>query len=236
MARKKSYTLLTLVAVAAAISLGVFFSVFAGGSDDATAPGAGTPDELASETGPSTTDAQEGIKVHGHWTIEVRDTDGSLVTRREFDNALTRGALWLAETLGRVSTTGLWVVAFDAAQIQDQDPCVTASNQPIHCSINEPNDSPSGSPNHFETLTVSVPDSGPNLNKLVLSGTATALAAGTSVIDRVSIAVRICPSTTLPSECTVDVSTHQPFSKATIAPIEVVEGQQILVNVVISFS
>ena len=230
MARKKTYTLLTLVALAAAISLVVFFAVFAGGSDDATAPDAGTSDKLASETGPATKDAHEGIKVHGHWTIEVRDTDGSLVTRREFDNTLTRGAIWLAETLGRVSTTGLWVISFDAAQIQDQDPCLTASSQPIHCSINEPNDSPPDAPNVFETLTVSVPDSGPNLNKLVLSGTATSQAAGTSIIDRVSTAVRICPSTTLPSECTVDVSTHQPFSNATMAPIEVVEGQQILVT------
>src|SRR2546423_15522419 len=32
---------------------------------------------------------QEGIKVHGHWTIEVRNPDGTLVTHREFENALT---------------------------------------------------------------------------------------------------------------------------------------------------
>ena len=29
----------------------------------------------------------EGIKVHGHWTIEVRDPDGTLVTHREFEKA-----------------------------------------------------------------------------------------------------------------------------------------------------
>ncbi len=31
---------------------------------------------------------QEGIKVHGRWTIVVRDADGKEVTRREFENAL----------------------------------------------------------------------------------------------------------------------------------------------------
>jgi len=31
----------------------------------------------------------EGIKVHGHWTIEVRNPDGTVVTHREFENALS---------------------------------------------------------------------------------------------------------------------------------------------------
>jgi hypothetical protein len=33
----------------------------------------------------------EGINVHGHWTIEVRNPDGKLVTHREFENALSPG-------------------------------------------------------------------------------------------------------------------------------------------------
>jgi hypothetical protein len=32
---------------------------------------------------------QEGIKVHGHWVIEVRNPDGTLSTRREFENGLS---------------------------------------------------------------------------------------------------------------------------------------------------
>ena len=31
----------------------------------------------------------EGIKVHGHWVIEVRNPDGRLVQRRDFENSLT---------------------------------------------------------------------------------------------------------------------------------------------------
>jgi len=34
----------------------------------------------------------EGITVHGHWTIEVRNPDGTVVTHREFENALQPGA------------------------------------------------------------------------------------------------------------------------------------------------
>lgn len=30
---------------------------------------------------------QEGIKIHGHWVIDVRNSDGTLATHREFENA-----------------------------------------------------------------------------------------------------------------------------------------------------
>jgi hypothetical protein len=32
----------------------------------------------------------EGIKVHGHWVLEIRNPDGSLASRKEFENSLTR--------------------------------------------------------------------------------------------------------------------------------------------------
>jgi hypothetical protein len=33
----------------------------------------------------------EGIKVHGHWVIEIRNPDGSLASRHELENALVTG-------------------------------------------------------------------------------------------------------------------------------------------------
>src|SRR5271154_6454109 len=42
---------------------------------------------LSEETRPKGTQ-NEGIKVHGHWTIEVRNPDGSVATHREFENSL----------------------------------------------------------------------------------------------------------------------------------------------------
>ena len=54
---------------------------------------------------------QEGIKVHGHWVIEVRNPDGGLVERREFDNALAPGGpQLLAQWLLRSGSPARWVI------------------------------------------------------------------------------------------------------------------------------
>ena len=42
--------------------------------------------DLAANSGDATS---EGIQVHGHWTIEVLNPDGSVAEHREFENALT---------------------------------------------------------------------------------------------------------------------------------------------------
>ena len=53
----------------------------------------------------TSTDEAQGIKVHGHWTIEVRDPDGTLVTYREFENSLTAaGGQFLAALMGGTTT------------------------------------------------------------------------------------------------------------------------------------
>ena len=49
----------------------------------------------------------EGIKVHGHWIIDVRNPDDTLVTHREFENALVPGNP-LARILARQQTVGVW--------------------------------------------------------------------------------------------------------------------------------
>ncbi len=58
---------------------------------------------------------QEGIKVHGHWVIEVRNPDGSLAAHREFENSLAttagnNGGGVLAALLGGAITAGSWSV------------------------------------------------------------------------------------------------------------------------------
>jgi hypothetical protein len=54
----------------------------------------------------------EGIKVHGHWTIEVHNPDGTLANHREFENSLdaNAGAAALASPLARRAVGGLWLV------------------------------------------------------------------------------------------------------------------------------
>jgi hypothetical protein len=52
-----------------------------------------------------------GIKVHGHWTIDVLDRDGTLAKHVEFENGLTLiGAEALPAILGRTMTPGAWAI------------------------------------------------------------------------------------------------------------------------------
>src|SRR5271163_1792477 len=72
----------------------IFASVGRAQSSAAPAPHPGAkPAEAAPATPPPAAKtpskgSQEGIKVHGHWTIEVRNPDGSLAKHVEFENSL----------------------------------------------------------------------------------------------------------------------------------------------------
>lgn len=64
------------------------------GSEDTPAPG-----------------MREGIKVHGDWTIELRNPDGSLASHHEFKNALTTvGASNLTTLLAGAGTACKWAI------------------------------------------------------------------------------------------------------------------------------
>src|SRR5438034_3470638 len=83
----------------------------------------------AATTGGSDSGFGEGIKVHGDWVIEVRNADGSLAERREFQNALLNpGSNFLDLTLARNMSVGEWAVALIGAF----PPCGG-----IYCSITE---------------------------------------------------------------------------------------------------
>jgi hypothetical protein len=80
-------------------------------------PAAPAPDAL-----PPSKAAQEGLKVHGHWTIEVRNPDGSVDKHLEFENslcppqttvsgvALPGGALALSLLVTGQATPGAWMI------------------------------------------------------------------------------------------------------------------------------
>src|SRR4051812_26817563 len=53
----------------------------------------------------------EGITVHGNWVIEVRNRDGSVAQRREFENALqVYGQRDLVGFLSRTNPVSFWGV------------------------------------------------------------------------------------------------------------------------------
>jgi hypothetical protein len=181
----------------------------------------------------------ERVKVHGHWTIEVRNPDGMLVTHREFENALQLGAFALGPILGRTATAGGWVVGVYSPNASG--PCFQMNNAPVACYITEITDAyyGVGSNNVFPSLTVSAPFFGsPGAGTLTLTGMFTVQRS--DQIVAVATGVEACAPTVAPSDCP-PVSgggngSSLFFSEATIAPIPVSVGQLVQVTVVFSFS
>ncbi len=180
---------------------------------------------------------KEGIKVHGHWTIDVRNPDGTLVTHREFENEL-EPTNWLPLILGRQRTVGEWEIQLSDTATPDNSPC-NLGNIIVPCSIVEPT-SASNTSIAFKTLTLSVPSSiVPDVGTvyvLVLSGTATAMRAGQ--VKRVSTHLSNCAPTIPASSCigSVPGSIGTVTSKVLAIPIGTSAGQIIQVKVTISFS
>jgi len=70
----------------------------------AAAPAKPTPSPAAK---PPSKGSQEGIKVHGHWTLEVKNPDGSLARRVEFENNLTTATNFAGGTFGAQALVAL---------------------------------------------------------------------------------------------------------------------------------
>jgi hypothetical protein len=142
-----------------------------------------------------------GIKVHGHWVIEVRNPDGKLVARREFENSLAPGGQnFLATFLSRQYSVGAWEIWLISSD-NTKNVC-TFSGNPVPCQINEPNSGEApgctgGPTSCFATLQVTPPPSGGWT--FSLSGSAVAAVAG--VIDTVQTYQNACTSATSPSAC-----------------------------------
>lgn len=152
----------------------------------------------------------EGIKVHGHWTIEVRNPDGTLVSRHEFENALDPGA---ARILPAV-IVGVVRLDPNSLKIRIGDAC-GSSSAPAPCTV---------------PVTAS-PFTSPYNGTLVLGANATAShdAIITSVQTLVDYAEAGPLGITTPQVGAV-------FTSKTTSPVQVVTGQMVQVTVVISVS
>ncbi len=68
------------------------------------------------------------VHVHGHWTIVVRNKDGSVAARREFENSLQfAGSALLPIVLGGYGTPGNWTILLSGASNTDPGPCSISS-------------------------------------------------------------------------------------------------------------
>lgn len=172
----------------------------------------------------------EGIEVHGHWTIEVRDPDGTLVERREFENAFFGSSL-LVKTLGRTHTPGGWRIS--ANSNAGEEVCETSGGAPsVACNMVEPTDANPLSPLNFKNLGVTVVGT-----DLKLAGSLVASTDG--IIKDVKTTLLTCEPSVAPDSCpgaAIFESENITGSPVSPSPISVQAGQQVQVNVVISFS
>lgn len=170
----------------------------------------------------------EGIKVHGHWTIEVRNPDGTLVTHREFENSYSGGA-YFATILSRSGSVGFWQINLSGNICQPGG---------IGCLVAEPNYPLETGPNIFRNLAISLftnPNSIPN-STLILSGNATASFSGSiQAVDTENVvcapmqASGVCPEA--PGQFVFTVT-----SATLPTPITISANQVVQVTVAISFS
>lgn len=193
---------------------------------------------------PSPAASREGITVHGHWVIQVDNPDGSVATRREFENALTSlGPGLLAGVLGHQNSVGFWRISIQNLSptgASDGGPC-TFNGQPTSCSLweNVPNfnvDPASNSRN----LSVTVPrNTVTNLpaGTVELSGSITA--SQNSGVGFVTTSFRYCLASVSPEACSTNQagSSEAPLTSRKLpANIPVAAGQVIRIWVTLSFS
>ena len=192
------------------------------------------PDAIASaapDKGP-----QEGIKVHGHWTIEVTNPDGTLAERTEFENALSpEGSEALCNILARVISVGGWMI--DLNNSSGSNPWYPGVGARSNEGYIDESTQVLIAPYISKNLSIAS-DSG----NLTLSGTINALHDGE--IDWVITYFYALPNTSPPSQSyesgngwyiltetlIVDPATKLP------SPVMLTAGQQVAVTVVISFS
>lgn len=182
----------------------------------------------ASPGGPS-----EGIQIHGHWTIEVLEPDGSLVSRREFDNELVaQGTLMLSQLLGRTKTAGVWRIQLQGPT-GETGPCQPNPSIVVPCVITETNSSATDGPHVSRDLQLTQPVG--IGDPLVLQGGITALVD--SDISTVTTLMELCDGTVSAATCTSTGGSSGASFFTFTAPspaIPVLNGQGINVSVEIS--
>ncbi len=200
-----------------------------------------TPGTAVSSPGPLAEAApggvpEEGIQVHGDWTIEVRNPDGTVVERREFENAFNgiSGSLAISQFLSRTRSVGAWdIVLSKTTGLAADLPFLNSAGNSSFALLLE-SSYPYSEPNAFETLTVSSPTSGGDAYKLLLTGTAIAQRNG--AINWVATRVVGLPGTVAPASTYEGAGQYSFTATELSSPVSLVTGQQLLVTVKISFS
>jgi hypothetical protein len=231
MRKSKVYFLLAGLAAMAVLGLLLAFVIVPGISNNKDNSSA-SPQQIASAPG----DRSEGVLVHGHWTIEVRNTDGTLAERREFDNSLMPGGkALLVKLLARQSSMGGWdirLIGSPTSQGAFQDETGSRTLGGVIFESSYPEES---APNMSKNLVVNIPTTGEYVGDLVLSGTITANVDGNISLvqlEAVGHAVTEVSSSTYYGTSWASYT----FSGTGISKVTLTAGQMVTVTVAVSFS
>jgi hypothetical protein len=187
----------------------------------------------------------QGIKLHGHWVIDIKNPDGTLAQHHEFENSLqSDGQQLLTALFSGYAVMGQWEIFFTAPTGQTS-PC-TAATYPFCVIVQSTTAQPGSVACSYYTcvpgLTVT-PTFGVSPS-VVLAGSITAPGAG--VIGAVYTGYNACGNsgagatygTQTPAACQTATSGAYggTATGASISPISVAAGQIIQVTVTFSFS
>ena len=195
----------------------------------ALAQGSAATSAQASGRNKAPSGPQEGIKIHGHWTIVIKNPDGSVLSRHEFENALVPGGSdMLAQLLGRTTTTGGWGIS-----LLPSTPGGSSCGGNLPCVVIEPGIA-TGVISVSSNLTVAY---SPNPSRTTLQGSYQASSAGD--ISVVSTLLGACAPSLTPAACPSASNNlgQVPFSSRTLTtPIPVQSGQIVQLTVTFTFS
>jgi hypothetical protein len=124
----RGLVLVSLLAVALAFAASSFAQTNAGATPKVADAKAGQPsaNSLAPKTARAPKGTGEGIQIHGWWTIEIRNRDGSVAKHVEFENALFGdGPGLLSGLLFGSQVAGSWELDVGGSP----SPCLTAVAQ-----------------------------------------------------------------------------------------------------------
>lgn len=171
---------------------------------------------------------REGIVVHGHWVVDVRSSDGTLVNHVEFENSLA-GKDVLMYLLTRKNVLGGWEIMLRAPLggpgICGNEFCRIGENVPVYAT---------------DTSTNLVVTDDFLTKAVILSGSMTATSDGS--FNLVYTNVQRCFTTHATTDQCLNATPQGPSDtmaftiRALDAPIPVANGQIVQVKVVLTFS
>jgi hypothetical protein len=191
--------------------------------------------EVAAQPGePRAKGVDTGIKVHGHWVINVFSPNGQLVSHTEFENSLqSTGMSMLANVLGQRDTVGFWELSFAGTS----GPCTTL--YPVNggaCIITQGGATGTICGSGKCQSNMPAPTVLPNGTMTQLVGALTFPSAGN--VTQVETIVNFCSGAIAPSVCAATPSSNLAiFTSANLpTPVSVAANQLVQITVTFSFS